>query len=224
MRNSSVLHHADTSAPLLARPPSPTSPTYPLTSSQQPTFEDAAPTMEQKNVGAIVARAVQLFAAGTVLGLSISTTKRLRYLKPACTDKKKVCDALFDPWTSFLALDACVGVLGLVSASVGIVASITSLGEKNALRFLAMVLDAFAAMFFLAGGVTTALKYANTLVRACDEWAGWKGHFSLPPCSRVEACSAFLFIGFMASLVALVLVFFSGRWSKRTSAPLGHKL
>ncbi|KAF2206546.1 hypothetical protein CERZMDRAFT_103213 [Cercospora zeae-maydis SCOH1-5] len=180
--------------------------------------------MDKKKLGALVARAVQFFAAGIVLGLSISTYKRLKYLKPACTDKKKRCGTLFDPWTSFLAFDACVGALGLLSASVGIVVSITSLGEKKALRLLVMVIDLFAATFLLAGGVTTAIKYANTLVRACGEWGGWEGDFILPPCSRIEACSAFLFVGLLATIVALVLVFLRGRSSKRASAPVGHEL
>ncbi|PPJ55362.1 hypothetical protein CBER1_10068 [Cercospora berteroae] len=223
------LFHFDNNRPaplFVIPPPSPATSVYPPTSNSQAILESNTNTMEKKKLGSLVARAVQFFSAAIVLGLSISIYKHLKHTLGMCHQHygKRDCDKAIDPWTPVHAFSACVGVVGLLSAVTGIIATVTSLGEKKVVALVTAILDVLAALFFLAGGVTSAVKYAGTLT-PCDSPA--KEHIlTSPPCSRARAATAFLFIGLLATLVASALAFFSGRASgkRATSAPISHEL
>ncbi|CAK1356541.1 hypothetical protein CB0940_12155 [Cercospora beticola] len=214
-------------APLFVPPPSPAaSSIHPPTSGSQAILEGNTKIMEKKKLGSLVARCVQFFSAAIVLGLSISIYKHLKHFLGLCHDyyAKRDCGKAIDPWTPVHAFSACVGVVGLLSAAIGIIATVTSLGEKKIVALVTTILDVLAALFFLAGGVTSAVKYAGDVI-PCDSPP--KEHIlTLPPCSRARAATAFLFIGLLATLVASALAFFSGRASgkRSTSGPVGHEL
>ncbi|KAK0284190.1 hypothetical protein LTR35_005905 [Friedmanniomyces endolithicus] len=164
-------------------------------------------------IGNLIARAFQLLCGAVVLGLSISAIKWQYFgAAPATT-----------------SYSAFAGAFGVLAALIGIAASFV-----EAIPEVIMVgVDGLAAMLLLAGGLAFAIGLKgvtcnndestaeSSLLNGGSITSGTDTLYGFPTtnyhavlsgrCRTAEADSAFLFLGFLASLAAAVLCFLASK-------------
>ncbi|KAK1057538.1 hypothetical protein LTR12_008689 [Friedmanniomyces endolithicus] len=164
-------------------------------------------------IGNLIARAFQLLCGAIVLGLSISAIKWQYFGSAPAT-------------TSYSAF---AGAFSVLAALIGIATSFV-----EAIPEIIMVgVDGLAAVLLLAGGLAFAVglkgvtcnndesTYQSSLLNGGCQKSGGEDYCAVPSenthavlsgrCRTAEADSAFLFLGFLASLAAAVLCFLASR-------------
>ncbi|KAK4615802.1 hypothetical protein CLAFUW4_10545 [Fulvia fulva] len=168
--------------------------------------------MEKGRIGLLVTRALQFICAAAVLGVGVKLARGVHEFDDDCKAYAKHdrdCNDALGRFPSSLAYAAFTGAFGLLDALVGLAAVFIS-----AVPWIAVLaLDALAAVFFLAGGINSAIlrskdKYRNE--GRCDLLSGF--------CGRFDATTALMFIGFLTTLGAMAMGFFSRRSGNRHSA------
>ncbi|KAK4500537.1 hypothetical protein PRZ48_008726 [Zasmidium cellare] len=161
--------------------------------------------MEGSRLGLYVTRAFQLIFAIIALGVSAHLAAEVSDLEDACNRRGSddYCDYFLGRLPESSAYAAFTGAFGTLAAIVGLVAAFVS----SIPWVVALVFDVLATIFFLAGGINSAVLRGDGECKAdfCREWT---------------ASTAFMFLGFFASLVAAVLVAVSRRSGGKSSAVL----
>ncbi|EME80532.1 uncharacterized protein MYCFIDRAFT_78244 [Pseudocercospora fijiensis CIRAD86] len=176
--------------------------------------------MEGSKLGLLIGRFIQLACAAIVLAMAASTYNGVHLRKDLCdarNEKNVNCGRLYSRYPSTLGFTAFVGAFGLLDAFVGLIAAFVSF-----VPFLvALGGDALAAIFYLAGGINFAILYSHPAPTTEGRWrpcGSGRDYDLLSPCSRFTAATAFMFIGFLATIMAAALGFIA----KRSGSIRGH--
>ncbi|CAK3775684.1 COP9 signalosome complex subunit 1 [Lecanosticta acicola] len=153
-------------------------------------------------IGLYATRALQLICGAVVLGVGITLARDINTIshETGCyrngdkNDQIK-CSDLVGRYPSSTAYAAFTGAFGLLDALVGLGAA-ALVGAVP--WFVTLGVDALAFLFYLAGGINSAVLRAHY---------HWDDHQGLNIWTRFDTITAFMFIGFLVTIAAMALVF-----------------
>ncbi|KAK3723637.1 hypothetical protein LTR37_001518 [Vermiconidia calcicola] len=161
--------------------------------------------MEKSKVILAITRALQLLCAAVVFGTSVSLAEFLPKLQDLCnsTEKDKYCN--LQGLIHAVQFGCFVGAVGLIDAIAGMV----SVFLETLVPFIIMLgMDALACVSYLAGGLSIAIILSKAYF---DQWGGSRY-------TQVKADDAFQFLGFIITLVIIILTFLWRRSGKMSSS------
>ncbi|KAM3415127.1 hypothetical protein BST61_g10252 [Cercospora zeina] len=148
--------------------------------------------MQKSTLGLLAARAFQLLFAVVLLGVSVSLVRDIRQARRACDFYNLPCRLGRLPSSSYFA--AFTGAWGVLDGLVGLAGAFIT-----ALPWIAVVvLDALAAIFYIAAGINLAVLRSN--FGSCGDF-----------CTKWTATIAFSFLGLIVTVVIIPTVFFARR-------------
>ncbi|KAF2165714.1 hypothetical protein M409DRAFT_24004 [Zasmidium cellare ATCC 36951] len=168
--------------------------------------------MEKSKLALYITRVLQLISAAIVLGIGITLARDINTIShgKGCyqhgdPDDKIKCSDLVGRYPSSTAYAAFTGAFGLLDGILGLV-GVVVMGVP---WWVVVGVDALAGVFYLAGGVNSAVLRAKN--------SEWIDHQGLHIWSRFDTITAFMFIGFLVTLLCMALVFLTGRRRGKSS-------
>jgi len=167
------------------------------------------------SIGNIALRVILIISAAVIIGLSV----KLRDFWETFTYTCNLYNQYYSPkadcndfgWTASSRYGIFVGVWGMVAAFVGLVPTFV---ESSIALIGALAFDVLAVIFYIAGAVTFTVKFKQV---GGDDLCDFATGSTATECNnfkmRTQADLAFMYIGFVVTLIALVFVFL-GRRSK----------
>jgi len=172
--------------------------------------------MEGSKLGLLVTRILLLIFGAIVLGVAASVSVDFNDAKSGCDylgQYKKQCEdglnELFKSPKPSIEYAAFTGAWGILAALVTLVAVFV----ETLPWIISLGFDSLAAIFYLAGGINNAVQRSKDDLFDKIYYDNVPGGNSLYTrwTTRWDTTTAFMFLGFLASVAAIVLVFMGRR-------------